>query len=903
MYDETSGFWITKKTPCATLIDDIVRAAAEPLGAPYLTMLSNNDKQWDEFLKFTKKLDDNHKPLDNKIIFKNQEVGRKDYASKTLPYELKEGECPAYEELISTLYSPEERAKLEWAIGAVLTGDSKKIQKFIVMYGKHGTGKSTILNIIAMLTEGYNTSFDSEALGDLRNTFSLEAFADDPLVGIEHDGDLSRITTNTRLNMIVSHEKMRINEKFKRTYPSVIHTFLFMGTNSPVRITDSKSGLIRRLIDVYPSGNTVKPKRYKELIKQVEFELGAIAYHCIEVYKSMGIDYYYDYKPSQMLKFTNNVYDFLTDKYDVVKSEIESNDGFIALEFLWIKFREWAEDNNVYIQNYTKSKFRLDVSGYFDKFEARYKGIYWSVFIGLKTGMFKELEDLDNDNSENVDSVDGDISEPVVQRDIPDWLQLKKQKSQFDIFEKDSIAQYANEDESRPERKWENCKTKLSDIDTKKLHFVKPTDEHHIFVDFDIKDKDGNKSLEENIKRVVELGLPPTYAETSKSGGGLHLHYIYDGNINELSCILDENVEVKIFPSSKNGSMRRKLTICNNLQIAHISSGLPFKESKGVKDDVFDVRIYKNEKAIRTMLRKCMEKQYEPYKTVTNVQFAKTILDRAYSTGIDYDVSDLKNLMVSFASKSTNSATRCLEIVADMKFRSASFEDGTREFTPIDNVVNEEAPIVFFDVEVFVNLFIVCWKYIDKPEVIRMINPTPEECKKLLDYRLIGFNNRNYDNHILYARINGYSNKALYNLSNAIINNTTGGGENAKFVSAYNISYTDIYDFSIKKQSLKKWQIELGETHLENSIPWDQPVPKERWDEIADYCCNDVRSTEAVFKHLSTDWKARQILADLAGMSVNDTTNKLTLGIVFGKEKKPRLVYTDLATGEQTEGR
>ena len=897
MYDESTGFWITKKTPCAKLIDDIVRSVAEPVGMPYLTMSSNDDKQWDEFLKFTKKLDDNHKPLDNKIIFKNQTVKREDYASKTLPYELNKGECPAYEELISTLYSPEERAKLEWAIGAVLTGDSKKIQKFIVMYGKHGTGKSTILNIIAMLTEGYNTSFDSEALGDLRNTFSLEAFADDPLVGIEHDGDLSRITTNTRLNMIVSHEKMRINEKFKRTYPSKIHTFLFMGTNSPVRITDSKSGLIRRLIDVYPSGDTVKPRRYKELIKQVEFELGAIAYHCIEVYKSMGIDYYYDYKPSQMLKFTNDVYDFITDNYEVIKSEIASNGDFISVNFLWDKFRQWAEENNVYIVNMTKRKFRSDAVGYFDRFEQRYKGIYWSVFVGFKTGMFKELEDLDN-SEENIEIPSSEIHE-----DIPDWLQLKKQKSQFDILEKDSIAQYANEDETRPCVKWDKCKTKLCELDTSKLHFVKPADEHHIFVDFDIKDKDGNKSLSENIKRVMEIGLPPTYAETSKSGGGLHLHYVYDGDINDLSCIFDENVEIKIFPSNKNGSMRRKLTICNNLQIAHISSGLPFKQVKGAKEDVFDVKIYENEKAIRTILRRCMEKYYSPYKTVTNVMFAKDVLDKAYSTGSDYDVSDLKNLMMSFATKSTNSATKCLELVAEMKFRSASYEESTREFTPPDVVTNEEAPIVFFDVEVFSNLFIVCFKFMDNPEVIRMINPTPDECKKLLDYRLIGFNNRNYDNHILYARINGYSNRALYNLSNAIINNTTGGGENAKFVSAYNISYTDIYDFSIKKQSLKKWQIELGETHLENSIPWDQPVPKDRWEEIADYCCNDVRSTEAVFKHLSTDWKARQILADLAGMSVNDTTNKLTLGIVFGKEKKPRLVYTDLATGEQTEGR
>jgi hypothetical protein len=118
---------------------------------------------------------------------------------------------------------------------------------------------------------------------------------------------------------------------------------------------------------------------------------------------------------------------------------------------------------------------------------------------------------------------------------------------------------------------------------------------------------------------------------------------------------------------------------------------------------------------------------------------------------------------------------------------------------------------------------------------------------------------------------------------------------------ASKLSYTDVYDFSTKKQSLKKWEIELGIHHQEMYLEWDQPAPKKYWDDIADYCANDVVATEAVFYHLKTDWKARQILADLAGMTVNDPTNRLTLRIVFGKERHPHLIYTDLATGKQIE--
>ena len=111
------------------------------------------------------------------------------------------------------------------------------------------------------------------------------------------------------------------------------------------------------------------------------------------------------------------------------------------------------------------------------------------------------------------------------------------------------------------------------------------------------------------------------------------------------------------------------------------------------------------------------------------------------------------------------------------------------------------------------------------------------------------------------------------------------------FGNAYDISYTDVYDFAAKKQSLKKWEIELGIHHQELGLPWDQPVPKEKWAEVAAYCDNDVIATEAVFNHLAGDFKAREILADIAGMTVNDTTNMLTTRIIFGDDPKPQTQF------------
>ena len=69
------------------------------------------------------------------------------------------------------------------------------------------------------------------------------------------------------------------------------------------------------------------------------------------------------------------------------------------------------------------------------------------------------------------------------------------------------------------------------------------------------------------------------------------------------------------------------------------------------------------------------------------------------------------------------------------------------------------------------------------------------------------------------------------------------------------------------------------------------------WPKVAEYCDNDVIATEAVFDYLSADWTARQILADLAGLSVNDTTNTLTAKIIFDGDKsaKSQLNYRNLA--------
>ena len=63
--------------------------------------------------------------------------------------------------------------------------------------------------------------FDAESLGSATDNFALEQFKSNPLVAISHDGDLSRIEKNTKINSLVSHEKMIVNEKHKSLYEMI----------------------------------------------------------------------------------------------------------------------------------------------------------------------------------------------------------------------------------------------------------------------------------------------------------------------------------------------------------------------------------------------------------------------------------------------------------------------------------------------------------------------------------------------------------------------------------------------------------------------------------------------------------------------------------------------------------
>jgi hypothetical protein len=592
------------------------------------------------------------------------------------------------------------------------------------------------------------------------------------------------------------------------------------------------------------------------LVSKINFELGAIATHCLNVYRELGKNYYSGYRPISMMFQTDAFFNFVEWNYD----DFKSADG-VSLGRAYDMFKQYCDESGMEVK-LPRYKFREELKNYFSNFEevGRVDGKQVRSYY---SGFLSSLFTVEAPKKESAEVV-----EP--------GLKLTKTVSIIDTLYKDCKAQYAGDD-GLPMIKWANVKTTLADLDTTRQHYVQVF-RNHIVIDFDLRDENGNKSAKLNLEAASKW--PPTYAEYSKGGEGIHLHYAYDGDVSLLAGLYALGIEVKA--PIGDSAIRRRLSKCNDLPVATINSGLPLKGEKMVAFDQI-----KSERSLRNLIKRNLHKDIHP-STKSSIDFIFKILDDAYNSCLHYDVSDMRPAIFAFANNSTNQADYCIKLVGRMQFKSE--EPSTPPPQP------EKEELVFFDVEVFPNLFVVVWKVAGKGrKCVRMINPSPSDIEDLMRFKLVGFNCRRYDNHIIYSRYMGKSNEELYTLSQRIINNSP----NALVGEAYNVSYTDVYDFAsaANKMSLKKFEILLKVHHQELGLPWDKPVPEELWEKVAEYCENDVLATEATFDYLKGDWTARQILASLSGLSVNDTTNEHTKRIVFKDNKHPQkeLVYTDLS--------
>lgn len=857
LWDEDTNLYNRKLSHLPRIIDkSFQRMVGDTIrdGDVIKKVINFNNQIYNKIMSLIRQIGDMGPELDQHLVFADQEPTKEDAATFKMPYSLSDAAMPAWEEIVSTLYDEEERLKIEWAIGSILTGAAaENIQKFYVFFGPPGSGKSTIMNIINLIFQGHTAAFSAHEMGKADAQFSLEPFKHNPLVGIDQDGDLSRIEMNTNLNKITAHDKVLINAKGKSLYEIIPRTTLFIGSNEPVKIRDRKSGLFRRLIDIQPSSRLIDEEPYHILMEQVRFELGSIAAHCIRVFLEHGPTYFSGYRSNEMMYRTNDIFNFVEDNRLILSQGVSLKQA----HKLYTEWCEQTDTRNIYKQY----QFRDLMRDYFKEFHAEI------MIDGVRhRSFFSELRELDKFSWKGL--------QPAPPKD---WLTFDSDISILDEYLKDMPAQEASS-KGTPKRAWSEVKTTLSDIDTSVEHFVQ-VPEQLVVIDIDLKDKHGKKSLEACLEEAAKW--PPTYAEPSKSGEGIHLHYEFDGDVSRLRPVYSDGIEVKTLLG--NASLRRRFRGGNNLAITKINSGLPLKEEK-----VLAPKTMQTEKGLRELVLKGLRKEVHAY-TKPSMDFIKMVTDEAYNNGVVFDISDMWDDIMSFAMSSSNQRSICIETAMSIKLKS-------EEDVPAGP--DEDKPEVIFDVEVFPNLNALGWMYDrDDAEVVTVVNPSPAEVEELIARtRLEGWNNRGYDNHILWAISLGWPPERVYDLSRRII---AENDRRALFGSAYNLAYADLYDCAsnANKKSLKKWEIDLGLPHMELDLPWDQPVPDDRVLEVLEYLENDVRSTRVVKHHIIEDLKARQILAELSGLEVCNTNRQHTERLIFGKlgpNDQPDLVYTDL---------
>jgi len=390
------------------------------------------------------------------------------------------------------LYGPEERLKFEYAIGSIITGYSLRLHKLYVFYGAPGTGKSTIMDIIQLLFQGHTAAFDAYELGSNNSSFPLEPFQKNPLVAIDQDADLSKVDTNVFLNKLVAHDKIQVNSKGKSLFEIHPRCCMFVGTNKAVKMSDSRSGLYRRVVDIHPTGVLFDETEYRRLTTAMTFELGSIAQHCVDVFTELGPQFFTNYKPTDMMSRTNDIYNFIQDnRLILVKG--------ITLKNVWTLFTEWCEETdtrNVYKQYQLRDTLK-------DYFEEWHEQI---MIDGVRMrSYFQGLKEIDHFSWKI-------LNEPTQGKT---WLDFSIQESTFDKLMADMPAQYSTGNDVHPlKQAWEKTTTTLKDLDTSQEHYVKvPT--QHVVVDIDGKDAGDGESRNERALSVAAQ-WPPTYAEPSR---------------------------------------------------------------------------------------------------------------------------------------------------------------------------------------------------------------------------------------------------------------------------------------------------------------------------------------------------------------------------------------------------
>lgn len=154
------------------------------------------------------------------------------------------------------------------------------------------------------------------------------------------------------------------------------------------------------------------------------------------------------------------------------------------------------------------------------------------------------------------------------------------------------------------------------------------------------------------------------------------------------------------------------------------------------------------------------------------------------------------------------------------------------------------------------------------------------------DKTLIGYNNFNYDDYILYAMSIELSQETIKEWNDRIINNDT--LVNMKKVS---IETIDCYQqISISKPGLKKIEGNLGKSIIETEVDFTttRKLTADEWLSVVKYCEYDVLQTINVYKMRNDYFSSKEKVVEMLPEEIQEKASKWNTTSIIAQLLKPK---------------
>lgn len=189
-----------------------------------------------------------------------------------------------------------------------------------------------------------------------------------------------------------------------------------------------------------------------------------------------------------------------------------------------------------------------------------------------------------------------------------------------------------------------------------------------------------------------------------------------------------------------------------------------------------------------------------------------------------------------------------------------------------------------YDIEIYSNIFLVCAEnIITKKKLSFEISQRKIQTQQLVEFlnqdiRLIGFNNKNYDDLMLQKFLECLHLKGkdlvqtLKKHSDNLITRENYSKFCKKFVKVPTIDLflLNHFDNDAKRTSLKDLEFVFGMENIQE-LPFDytQPIPVDKFNTLINYCWNDIEATSKLHNHSIEELQLREELGGKDLLSFN----------------------------------